>query len=219
MTTPDRALLWRRCALLGRILLPMVDQEPWRQARRHDNLRAWGIGVAEGERLIEVFAALAACAAAEDAALSAAELDGLSLHAVADAATGKADIELLVGLPDTFDDPRDEEAAGFFRLYSYQGGDRQPGICSSSAGKCDALFWSSPIVQDPRLRPTPTSSGKQPSLVSTTSHEPSLTNRASNLRLRETGILPGATRPEVSLARTPPCAGTSFRASADPGTR
>ncbi|MFB7827935.1 hypothetical protein [Streptomyces hydrogenans] len=134
MTTPDRALLWRRCALLGRILLPMVDQEPWRQARRHDNLRAWGIGVAEGERLIEVFAALAACAAAEDAALSAAELDGLSLHAVADAATGKADIELLVGLPDTFDDPRDEEAAGFFRLYSYQGGTGSPASVPAQQG-------------------------------------------------------------------------------------
>ncbi|MFB7585326.1 hypothetical protein [Streptomyces hydrogenans] len=149
MTTPDRALLWRRCALLGRILLPMVDQEPWRQARRHDNLRAWGIGVAEGERLIEVFAALAACAAAEDAALSAAELDGLSLHAVADAATGKADIELLVGLPDTFDDPRDEEAAGFFRLYSYQGGQAARHLFQLSREVRRALL----VIAD-RSRPT-----------------------------------------------------------------
>ncbi|MEU2244667.1 hypothetical protein ABZ572_35365 [Streptomyces sp. NPDC018338] len=122
MTTPDRDLLWRCCALLGGLLLPMVDQEPWRQARRHDNLRAWGIGITEGERLIEVFTALAARAAAEDASLSAAELDTLSLHTVADAATGKADIELLAGLPDTFAEPRYEEAAAFFRLYSYQGG-------------------------------------------------------------------------------------------------
>ncbi|MGW5002562.1 hypothetical protein ACWEP8_33445 [Streptomyces hydrogenans] len=149
MSTPDRSLLWSRCALLGRILLPMVDQEPWRQARRHDNLRAWGIGVTEGERLIEVFAALAACAAAEDAALSAAELDRLSLQAVAEAATGKTDIELLVGLPDTFDDPRDEEAAGFFRLYSYQGGQADRHLFQLSREVRHALL----VITD-RSRPT-----------------------------------------------------------------
>ncbi|MEU7074201.1 hypothetical protein AB0B30_29040 [Streptomyces narbonensis] len=75
----------------------MVDQEPWPHAHRHDNLWAWSIGITEGERLIEVFTALAARAAVEDASLDTAELDTLSLHAVADAATGKVDIELLAG--------------------------------------------------------------------------------------------------------------------------
>ncbi|APE26753.1 hypothetical protein [Streptomyces venezuelae] len=122
MTKPDHDLLWTRCALLGRVLLPMVDQDPWRQTRRHDNLRAWGIGIPEGERLMEVFTALAARAAAEDASLSAAGIGTLSLHAVADAATGKADIELLASLPDIFAEAPDQEGAVLFRLYAYQGG-------------------------------------------------------------------------------------------------
>jgi hypothetical protein len=28
--TSDRDTLWRRCAYLGRVLLPLLDQEPWR---------------------------------------------------------------------------------------------------------------------------------------------------------------------------------------------
>ncbi|CAM5325349.1 hypothetical protein SCHAM137S_02061 [Streptomyces chartreusis] len=115
-------MLWRRCALLGRVLLPLVDQEPWRQARRHETLKARGIHPATGERLIEVFAALAAHAVALDASLSAAELDALPLEAVADAATGKRDYELLAGLPDTFADDRDMQAVKVFRLYAYAGG-------------------------------------------------------------------------------------------------
>ncbi|MEW2495211.1 hypothetical protein AB0942_17010 [Streptomyces nodosus] len=120
--TSDHDMLWRRCAHLGRVLLPLVDQEPWRQARRHEHLRAWGIDTAAGERMIEVFAALAAHAVALDASLSAAELDALSLRAVADAATGKRDYELLAGLPDTFPDDRDGHAVNVIRLYTYKGG-------------------------------------------------------------------------------------------------
>lgn len=120
MTSDD--MLWRRCAHLGRVLLPLVDQEPWRQARRHENLQTWGIDTAAGERLIEVFAALAAHAVAVDTSLSAAELDDLSLKAVADAATGKRDYELLAGLPDNFADDRDGHAVNVFRLYIYKGG-------------------------------------------------------------------------------------------------
>ncbi|MFC8264070.1 hypothetical protein ACFUNF_42435 [Streptomyces sp. NPDC057291] len=71
---PDHDMLWRRCAHLGRVLLPLVDQEPWRQARRHENLQAWGIDTTAGERLIELFAALATHAVAVDTSLSAAEL-------------------------------------------------------------------------------------------------------------------------------------------------
>ncbi|MFE4415478.1 hypothetical protein [Streptomyces sp. NPDC056821] len=120
--TSDHDMLWRRCAHLGRVLLPVVDQEAWRQSRRHEHLQAWGINIVEGERLIEVFAALAAHAVAVDASVSAAELDVLPLSAVADAATGKRDFELLAGLPDTFADSRDELAVKVFRLYTYRGG-------------------------------------------------------------------------------------------------
>ncbi|GAA3374959.1 hypothetical protein GCM10020367_40850 [Streptomyces sannanensis] len=118
----DHDMLWRRCALLGRVLLPLVDQEPWRQARRHETLRARGIDTAAGERMIEIFAALAAHAVALDASLSAAELDALPLKVVADAATGKRDYELLAGLPDTYADDRDGQAVDVFRLYTYKGG-------------------------------------------------------------------------------------------------
>lgn len=122
MTTSDGDMMWRRCAHLGRVLLPLVDQEPWRQVRRHENLRTWGIDVTVGERLIEIFAALAARAAAADASLSAVELGSLPVSAVADAATGKRDIELLTGLPDVFSDSRDAQAARLFRLCTYRGG-------------------------------------------------------------------------------------------------
>lgn len=115
-------MLWRHCAHLGRVLLPLVDQEPWRQARRHETLRARGIDIATGERMIEIFAALAAHAVAADASVSAAEFDTLPLSAVADAATGKRDYELLAGLPDTFGDDRDGQAVNVFRLYAYKGG-------------------------------------------------------------------------------------------------
>lgn len=120
--TSDHDVLWRRCAHLGRVLLPVVDEEAWRQARRREHLEAWGINIAEGERLIEVFAALAAHAIAVDTSVSAAELDVLPLSEVADAATGKRDFELLAGLPDTFADGRDELAVKIFRLYTYKGG-------------------------------------------------------------------------------------------------
>ncbi|WP_327425729.1 hypothetical protein OG612_42275 (plasmid) [Streptomyces sp. NBC_01527] len=119
---PDHHMLWRRCAHLGCVLLPLVDQEPWRQARRHENLQAWGIDTTTGERLIELFAALATHAVAVDTSLSAAELDDLSLKAVADAATGKRDYELLAGLPRTFADDRDGHAVNVFRLHIYRGG-------------------------------------------------------------------------------------------------
>ncbi|MFI6645680.1 hypothetical protein [Streptomyces sp. NPDC050504] len=118
----DHDLLWRRCVRLGRILLPVVDQEAWRRERRREHLAAWGISTVEGERLIEVFAALTAHAVALDTSASAAELDVLPLSAVADAATGKRDFEFLAGLPDTFADERDELAVMVFRLYTYRSG-------------------------------------------------------------------------------------------------
>ncbi|MEU6201672.1 hypothetical protein [Streptomyces sp. NPDC047061] len=121
--TSDHDMLWHRCTYLGRVLLPLVDQEPWRQARRHENLQAWGIDTAAGERLIETFAALAAHAVAVDSSLSAAKLDAVSLNVVADAATGKRDYELLAGLPDTFTDDHVEHAVNVFRLHVYKGGE------------------------------------------------------------------------------------------------
>ncbi|MGJ5748730.1 hypothetical protein FB563_6282 [Streptomyces puniciscabiei] len=120
--TSDHDMLWSRCAYLGRVLLPLLDQEPWRQDRRQERLRGWDIELAVGERLIEVIAALAAHAVAVDASLFAAEFESLPLSAVADAATGKQDFELLAGLPDTFADDRDDMAVKVFRLYAYKGG-------------------------------------------------------------------------------------------------
>ncbi|MEU6594090.1 hypothetical protein ABZ923_33600 [Streptomyces sp. NPDC046881] len=120
--TSDPDTLWRRCAHLGRVLLPLVDQEPVRQADRHENLRTWGIDTAVGERLIEVFAALAAHAVAIDASVSTAQFDALPVRTVAEAATGKRDFELLAGLPDSFADVRDEQAVQLFRLSAYEGG-------------------------------------------------------------------------------------------------
>lgn len=120
--TSDHETLWRRCAYLGHVLLPLLDQEPWRKDRRQERLHSWGIDVAVGERLIEVFTALAAHAVAVDTSLSAPEFETLPLSAVADAATGKQDFELLAGLPDTFADDRDEIAVKVFRLHAYKGG-------------------------------------------------------------------------------------------------
>lgn len=119
--TSDHDMVWRRCVHLGRVLLPLVDQEPWRQDRRRENLRAWGIDTGIGERLIEVFAALAAHAVMVDASAVAAEFDALTLSAVAEAAIGKQDFELLAGLPGTFTDDRDEHSVKVFRLYAYAG--------------------------------------------------------------------------------------------------
>ncbi|MFD9794201.1 hypothetical protein ACFWXK_24995 [Streptomyces sp. NPDC059070] len=118
----DHDLLWRHCVHLGRLLLPMADQQEYGQARRHDTLRAWDIQISEGEYLLEVFAALAAHAAAVEATSSAAEFASLPLSAVADAATGKQDIELLAGLPRVPVDPRDEKGVALVRLYAHTGG-------------------------------------------------------------------------------------------------
>ncbi|MFE0627807.1 hypothetical protein ACFW3D_12645 [Streptomyces sp. NPDC058864] len=121
--TSDHDLLWHRCVHLGHVLLPLVDQELWRRDSRHENLQARGISKVEGEQLIEIFAALAAHAAAAEGSLSAYEFDSLPLMAVADAATGKSDIELLAGVPVTFaDGTRDGQLVGVFRLYIYRGG-------------------------------------------------------------------------------------------------
>ncbi|MGW0672939.1 hypothetical protein [Streptomyces sp. NPDC002746] len=118
----DHDLLWSRCAHLGRVLLPLLDQELWRRDRRRERLQGWDIDRVVGERLIEVIAALAGHAVALDASLSAAEFETLPLSAVSDAATGKRDFELLAGLPDSFADDRDEIAVKIFRLYAYKGG-------------------------------------------------------------------------------------------------
>uniref|UniRef100_A0AAU2W4T1 Uncharacterized protein n=1 Tax=Streptomyces sp. NBC_00008 TaxID=2903610 RepID=A0AAU2W4T1_9ACTN len=119
---PEHDMLWSRCAYLGRVLLPLLDQELWRQDRRREGLRGWGIDMVVGERLIEVIAALAGHAVALDASLSAAEFETLPLGVVGDAAAGKCDFELLAGLPGSFADDRDEIAVRIFRLYAYKGG-------------------------------------------------------------------------------------------------
>ncbi|MGW2051923.1 hypothetical protein ACWCPF_43415 [Streptomyces sp. NPDC001858] len=120
--TSEHDMLWSRCTHLGRVLLPLVDQEPWRQARRHDNLRAWGIDIAEGEQLIEVFAALATHAVSVAASVPAAALDALPLATVVEAATSLRGIELLAGLPDASTAGPDGQAVGLFRTYTYEGG-------------------------------------------------------------------------------------------------
>ncbi|WP_157968611.1 hypothetical protein [Streptomyces geranii] len=106
------------------MLLPLVDEEAWRRGRRRERLGNWGVDIGEGERLIEILAALTAYAVVVDiagSAASAAVLDTLPLGVVAEAATGKRDFELLAGLPDAFADGRDELAVKVFRLYVYRG--------------------------------------------------------------------------------------------------
>ncbi|MFD8685887.1 hypothetical protein [Streptomyces sp. NPDC059651] len=120
--TADHDTLWRHCVHLGRVVLPLMDQEPWRQDRRRQRLRSWGIDTTVGHRIIETLAALAAHAVAVDASLSAAEFGTLPLSTVAEAVTGKHDFELLAGLPDTFADDHDEIAVKVVRLYTYKGG-------------------------------------------------------------------------------------------------
>ncbi|WP_262706097.1 MULTISPECIES: hypothetical protein [Streptomyces] len=73
------------------------------------------------QRATMVFAALAAHAVVVEVAVSAAEFDAVPLSAVAEAATGKRDIELLAGLPGTFADGHDGQVVDLFRLYAYQG--------------------------------------------------------------------------------------------------
>jgi hypothetical protein len=118
--TSDHDIVWCKCIALSRVVLPLVDREPWRQERRRDNLRAWGIHTRVGEQLIETLAALAAHAVAVDASLSATDFDTVALSTVAEAATGKQDFELLAGLPGTFTGDRDEHAVMVFRLYAYE---------------------------------------------------------------------------------------------------
>ncbi|MFJ4917613.1 hypothetical protein [Streptomyces sp. NPDC088726] len=99
-----------------------MDQVPGERADRHEHLRTWGIREATGERLIEIFAALAAHAVAVDALILAEGLGTLPLETVAAAATSKRDFELLAGLPATFDDVRDDQGIALFRLSAYAGG-------------------------------------------------------------------------------------------------
>ncbi|MFJ6665165.1 hypothetical protein [Streptomyces sp. NPDC091383] len=117
--TPDHDLVGRRCAYLGRVLLPLVNQEPWRRSRRREDPQDRGVDPAVGERLIEIFAVPAAHAVALDASVSPAVFDGLPLLAVAGALTGTRDVELLAGLPDTFTDVREEQAVDLFRRCAY----------------------------------------------------------------------------------------------------
>nr|WP_168723252.1 hypothetical protein [Streptomyces sp. SAT1]ANO42849.1 hypothetical protein A8713_037035 [Streptomyces sp. SAT1] len=116
----DHDKVWGQCVRLGRLLLPLVDQEQWRQDRRRENLSAWSIDTGVGERLIEIFVALAAHAVTVDASVTAAGFDALTVSSVAEAAVSKPDFELLAGLPSTFVDDRDEHAVMVFRLYAYE---------------------------------------------------------------------------------------------------
>ncbi|MYU24730.1 hypothetical protein [Streptomyces sp. SID8352] len=117
----DRDEVWRRCVRLGRVLLPLVDREPWRRERRHETLRAWGVDTGTGEGLIGICAALAAHTVAKDASASPEEFGALTVTAVAGAAGGSQDFELLAGAPDRFDDERDERAVMLLRVCSYAG--------------------------------------------------------------------------------------------------
>ncbi|MFB7828938.1 hypothetical protein [Streptomyces hydrogenans] len=116
--------LWPCCILLGRVLLPVSDQEPWRRDRRHERLRAWEIPVDEAERLMALFMALTVRTTARDKALSTTDLDSLPLQTVADVTTTKTDIELLASLPNSHTTVREEQEAALLRLYARQGGQR-----------------------------------------------------------------------------------------------
>ncbi|MEV8529269.1 hypothetical protein AB0451_34865 [Streptomyces sp. NPDC052000] len=123
----DRDIVWRQCVRLGRHVLPLLDQEPWRQAKRHERLRAWQIDLETGESLIATFSALELHAVMADAIAtgsprSIATLNGIPLATVIEATATKHDYEILAAIPAEHTDQTEKTALNYFRLLSYQTG-------------------------------------------------------------------------------------------------
>lgn len=123
----DRDIVWRQCVRLGRCVLPLVDQEPWRQDKRRERLHAWQIDPAKGESLIATFAALALHAVVADAVAagspgSIAMLHGIPLAAVTEATATKNETEILAAKPAEHTDENEKASLNYFRLLSYQTG-------------------------------------------------------------------------------------------------
>ncbi|MFE3182801.1 hypothetical protein ACFXKR_18300 [Streptomyces violascens] len=123
----DRDIVWRQCVRLGRYVLPLLDQEPWRQVKRHERLHAWQIDLETGESLIATFAALELHAVVADAIAtgsprSIAMLNGIPLAAVVEATASKHDYEILAAIPAEHTDETEKTALNYFRLLSYQTG-------------------------------------------------------------------------------------------------
>ncbi|GAA2464860.1 hypothetical protein GCM10010388_66370 [Streptomyces mauvecolor] len=123
----DRDIVWRQCIRLGRHVLPLVGQEPWRATKRRERLQGWDIDVARGERLIATFAALALHSAVADAAAAGrartiAVLNNLPLAAVVEATTTKRDFEILAAMQTEHTDENEKASLDYFRLLSYQSG-------------------------------------------------------------------------------------------------
>ncbi|MFF0967277.1 hypothetical protein ACWDQO_21025 [Streptomyces sp. NPDC003703] len=130
MTSPmesDDDAVWCACAALGGSLLPLVDQEPWRQARRREEFGERGLGVRRGELLTGAFAALLLHALVADAHAAGSPHDLGTLHAIPLRAVVRAlhdkwDYEILAGSPKRFRDDTEETAVAALRLLAYQVG-------------------------------------------------------------------------------------------------
>ncbi|MBX7466872.1 hypothetical protein K1Y80_12350 [Streptomyces sp. MAG02] len=123
----DRDVVWRQCVRLGRSVLPLVDQEPWRAAKRRERLGDWGIDVRRGESLIATFAGLATHSVVVDATAAGlprtdGTLNGIPLTAVIEATAAKQSHEILAAMPTEYADEEERASLDYFRLLSYQGG-------------------------------------------------------------------------------------------------
>ncbi|MFE9534628.1 hypothetical protein [Streptomyces sp. NPDC006691] len=123
----DRDVVWRQCVRLGRSVLPLVDQEPWRATKRRERLGDWGIEVKRGESLIATFAGLAIHSVVADATAAGLPrtgetLGGIPLAAVIDATADKQSYEILAAMPTEHADEGERASLNCFRLLSYQDG-------------------------------------------------------------------------------------------------
>ncbi|MGQ5598454.1 hypothetical protein ACUJ8N_34985 [Streptomyces sp. ESR1.13] len=119
--------VWRECVLLGQCILPLVDQESWRQSRRHDSFHERGIDSERGEKMLAIFASAAMSAVTSDAVADGRPASIETLYAtplsdVAHAVVSRRDYEILAGLPDRCADSAEGETVAAFRLLSYQVG-------------------------------------------------------------------------------------------------
>ncbi|MER5986228.1 hypothetical protein [Streptomyces sp. NPDC001787] len=119
--------VWRECRALSQCLLPLIDQDPWRRDRRHDEFRERGLGVPEGERLLGTFAALTMHTVSLDSAVAGRPatveaLHATPLHTVAQTLMNKRDHELLAAAPTHADDDAEERDLATLRLLTYRTG-------------------------------------------------------------------------------------------------
>ncbi|HEY8981372.1 MAG TPA: hypothetical protein VIU15_17505 [Streptomyces sp.] len=117
-----RQEVWRECLVLGRRLLPLMDEERWRRDSRWEKFQ--GMGAERGDFLFGVFAGIVFHAVVKDAvaagsSASVETLDAIPLRDVEEAVRDKPDHELLVGSPAVFADEDEERAVLAIRWCVY----------------------------------------------------------------------------------------------------